>query len=1425
VSYLPYAWLAGAVCMSLLLGAGVIGGERLRRDSRLVKGGPVADVLARLRAKLGGRGLARMAVAVSDRVASPVLVGIVRPLVLLPPAAATGCSPEQIEMILLHELAHLKRWDNLVNLVQRLVESVLFFHPAVWWLSAWVRTEREHCCDAFVVRQLARTGGEASRRSYARLLVDLAAAGRTRPATAAGSALAARNLRSRIRHILTMEAEPMRVSLKTLFVMFAVAVLVVTATATAARSFAEPDESPDNSVADLTDEAGKATDGADIDNEKPAAEAELKDDELDDLKNQLEQKSQNWAALVGEIGQAQLDGPSSAVRLKMLLTGLQINRAERRENQRQLREAYLHYQTSVAQYKDPAVLERLVEEAVAANGTCQQLKYQQMYLDSQITQLKLNSRGDSSRAARLEEQKQKVVAEIERIEAEERKRIKTEFEQSPNLMAKLAKKMYEQQSLTIRAQMKLLDHRAEEIAAELKDLSKKNAELSAKLEELTKLAAEIDELAVRIASSELDLPSESNAEEPPTDDPPTTDAAPQEDDQPQDPTADPDGDATPGPSEANGNETGTNPTPEEQEPTPSDDDIASRFQAAQEELRRKRADYIEKAEQIGSAQEELNRLAKEVDALGQQLGSSEPRGGSESSTLVSPADPGPVTAAPELEYIPSEHRYLPSGQRRSEFLNVERENEAAWNTLGMNFQMEPASFDQPQRGFHAGLWVLAVKSNGPARAASIREGDVLVGLGKWAITSFVDLNFVIERVQSGRERELKFYILRHGPDGGDPRAMYGFLRLAGPPPSAPQPPPALSPGEEPAPGAGVNSDAGVVGQVVLDSRNLTYDGKDFDYWRRTWRTELKIERRTEAIRALAAFGASGYGREAAEAILDVVKAYYREDLRQETPEGQLIMAAVAAFEGPGLCIPEFDSLPILARRAEQGELSAIRMTRGVLWSTSVDDANTLPLLLRLSEHKDDSLRAAAIGELAEQIDTVDEKHRDQVTKRLREALSDESGEVVRNALEVLYPGAFVRHVEIYSGVSFYAPHGSGVDRAGQTGRPPLRVGYVPELIDALAHPDNDVRQRVLSLFMQLSEEAKPAVPELLKFLGADVRSGETYQQQHLAANAILDIYGSYASAERSLSLHVTDVEQLVRMRRFLKTVEESRQQAAGGYTGGGGYGSSGYGGGYGGYGGSGYGGGYGGAQPPAAGSGYDGGYGGGYGRGGGYGGGYGGVRPSSDDGGYGAAAGGYGGGYGGAYGRGYGGGYGEVEAGASTAPDASQPQESEAPNDDTNAAAGQTQDDGGASDDASVQVIPNPGETPQADVVRRYLEAAKTGDKKTLLGLLTTKAAASIEKSGIPILPEAMEGLEFSIGEVVREDGQWLVACECEYSDPSGLTQESSLKWIVKEEQPDLWRISGLMVINRGGSETPTPSVVDFEDFGQVWQPPVAADR
>lgn len=86
-------------------------------------------------------------VFVSTRVSVPSTLGLLRPLILLPGSVLTGLTPQQLEAVLAHELAHIRRHDFLLNLLQTTVETLLFYHPAVWWISRRIRVERENCCD------------------------------------------------------------------------------------------------------------------------------------------------------------------------------------------------------------------------------------------------------------------------------------------------------------------------------------------------------------------------------------------------------------------------------------------------------------------------------------------------------------------------------------------------------------------------------------------------------------------------------------------------------------------------------------------------------------------------------------------------------------------------------------------------------------------------------------------------------------------------------------------------------------------------------------------------------------------------------------------------------------------------------------------------------------------------------------------------------------------------------------------------------------------------------------------------------------------------------------------------------------------------------------------------------------------------------
>ena len=148
-------WLCGVALLSLRLLCGVIGVWRWRRSVELVPES-LAPVIERL---WGAMSLPRLRfglhfgttvmprVRVCRRVAEAVAIGLFKPMILLPAAWVMELPADMLEAVLAHELAHVRRLDLWVNLLQRLVETLLFYHPAVWWLSRRLRIERELCCD------------------------------------------------------------------------------------------------------------------------------------------------------------------------------------------------------------------------------------------------------------------------------------------------------------------------------------------------------------------------------------------------------------------------------------------------------------------------------------------------------------------------------------------------------------------------------------------------------------------------------------------------------------------------------------------------------------------------------------------------------------------------------------------------------------------------------------------------------------------------------------------------------------------------------------------------------------------------------------------------------------------------------------------------------------------------------------------------------------------------------------------------------------------------------------------------------------------------------------------------------------------------------------------------------------------------------
>jgi beta-lactamase regulating signal transducer with metallopeptidase domain len=147
--WLSALWLAGVVMLAVRPLWGLVVVRRL-----MTRGLTPLSKELRL---LAGRTMARLRViqmvqfAESALVEVPTLVGYFRPMVLLPASAVTGLSTDELEMVIAHELAHVRRHDYLVNLLQTVIEALLFYHPGMWWVSGQVRRERENCCDDVAV--------------------------------------------------------------------------------------------------------------------------------------------------------------------------------------------------------------------------------------------------------------------------------------------------------------------------------------------------------------------------------------------------------------------------------------------------------------------------------------------------------------------------------------------------------------------------------------------------------------------------------------------------------------------------------------------------------------------------------------------------------------------------------------------------------------------------------------------------------------------------------------------------------------------------------------------------------------------------------------------------------------------------------------------------------------------------------------------------------------------------------------------------------------------------------------------------------------------------------------------------------------------------------------------------------------------------
>ncbi len=162
---LVWIWFSGVVALSIRsLGGWIVAGRYGRRQTSPAEAiwkERFTALAQRLRVSRPVR------LAISAQAQVPAVAGCLRPIVLMPASVFTGLSAEQVEALLAHELAHVRRHDYLINLLQTAAETLLFYHPGIWWVSHVIRNERENCCDDLAVETCGNT------LTYARALAAL----------------------------------------------------------------------------------------------------------------------------------------------------------------------------------------------------------------------------------------------------------------------------------------------------------------------------------------------------------------------------------------------------------------------------------------------------------------------------------------------------------------------------------------------------------------------------------------------------------------------------------------------------------------------------------------------------------------------------------------------------------------------------------------------------------------------------------------------------------------------------------------------------------------------------------------------------------------------------------------------------------------------------------------------------------------------------------------------------------------------------------------------------------------------------------------------------------------------------------------------------------------------------------------------------
>lgn len=201
MDWLVLLWLGGVVALSIRAIGGWTLANALARRGTISPSPALLQRCQTLQHRLAVTAPVRF--LLSYRITAPVVIGFLKPVILIPVSALAGLSPQQLDALILHELAHIRRLDTVTNILLAAVETLLFYHPAVWWVSRQVRIERENCCDDAAVSACGDV------ELYVEALTSLEFR------KTYGLALAASDgsLKSRVARLLDVPAQPSRFSL------------------------------------------------------------------------------------------------------------------------------------------------------------------------------------------------------------------------------------------------------------------------------------------------------------------------------------------------------------------------------------------------------------------------------------------------------------------------------------------------------------------------------------------------------------------------------------------------------------------------------------------------------------------------------------------------------------------------------------------------------------------------------------------------------------------------------------------------------------------------------------------------------------------------------------------------------------------------------------------------------------------------------------------------------------------------------------------------------------------------------------------------------------------------------------------------------------------------------------------------------------